>query len=428
MQLYRASNGHVVLLGCCSGKDFTEAIVNPPSSTSISECEYLLVLSSSISSAMELVSSAVFTAEFSRVDTDSAHCDKRETDDYVAIQPSISEFTIGSQPILSSRTLHRIQNVSNLHRGIESARGALMMLPPQLRDITQHIVIVIVPSKESNVPCENLLVALICILKPLKAKFPSNAVVVLSEHAQSLLGLVSEVNHQLGDILQDTYFVAGSGSNPDHLSSIRITTSRVISVIHPILKRIELPLAEYERLHADEQVILTALSISLMTSNALSVTELVYHHNSSFLHIKTTNRHETAEDWESQSNSIIDEPYESYCPYQSGGFVLSHSMLNALLIQCVFSPALISFWEKIILHNQMTVMHVPKELVGRRASSAFEYILLNSGAIVVGVLNHGRKGRASNNHPLSWTTPMNSEYFLDITDELFVIEGSGSGF
>lgn len=419
-QLYQVSNGTVVLLGCCLSEHCNRAtIVNLASSTiSISECKYLLILASSLSLVMEYVSSEVFlsactprSSSFATPKWKSVH------NSFDSLNPP-SDDVISIPPTLSSRSFHRLYSASNIYSGIESIK---VMDSESFRgstdDISQHIVVVMVPSKSEYVSLEMLLVALICLAKPLRMSHPANPILVLSEQAQELSRLVSDIQQQLDNILQNTHFVLGTGTNPDHLASVHVKTCETVVVINPISKRIELPLAEYERILSDERVILVTLNLGVIREKIKFVAELVYHHNSSFLcFVRNLQPCGFPFKFMAQGESLVEEPYESFCPNQAQGFVLSHSMLDALLIQCVFSPALLSFWESIISQNSLAKIPVPQEMVGKPATMAFEFSLQNLNGIVIGIFNRSRESLVG-----ICEMPLKSSHILESTDELFVL-------
>ena len=422
IQLHRVSKGEAVLLGFTLGQENPETVINPSDDIYISQCTCLLVLASRLSLVLKHINSITHQTTYaSRVPRriDSV-CESK--DEILATKRNTRpENTISVQPTLSSgRSFHKLHSASNIYAGIESLNIISPESPLFFDDRnTIHAVIVMVPSKQSDTPCENLLVALICLLKPFRANQPTIPIFVLSEQAHELSRAASEVEHQLALLFQNIHFVLGTGNNPDHLKSVHVDTCDIVMIISPISKRVELPVLEFERILADEGVILTSLNLRFMRQSARFVVELVYHHNSTFLWFPKSPRPTGYPiNWTVQSDPPLDEPYESLCPNQSEGFVLSHSMLDSLLIRCVFSPALVAFWENVISGDLLVKMPVPRHLIGHPAARAFEYFSKCSSGIVVGVLNKSRDSICR--------VQLCSKDVLEPLDELFILRTTNS--
>ena len=418
IQLYRVSKGEAVLVGFTSGEENnTTTVINPCDDMYISQCTSLLILASRLSLVLMYLNSMTYTttALASRDPrfTSPSFESKQEMSETV-INPR-SEDTISIPPALSSgRSFHKLHSASNIYSGIESLKVITPESPSIIDDSTKHAVIVMVPSKQSATACENLLVALICLLKPFRANYPSIPIFVLSEQAHELSRATTEVEHQLAELFNNIHFVLGTGDNPDHLTSVHVDTCDIVVVISPISKRVELPVQEFERILTDERVILASLNLRFMQQNVRFVVELMYHHNSTFLCFSKTPRpigypmH-----WTMQNDTPLGEPYESLCPNQSEGYVLSHSMLDSLLIQCIFSPALVTFWENVIAQNLLMKMPAPRHMLGQPAARVFEYVLISGTGIIIGVLNKSKES--------IWRIPFGSEDLLEPLDELLVL-------
>jgi hypothetical protein len=238
-----------------------------------------------------------------------------------------------------------------------------------------------------------------------------------------MAGLANEIFGHVDAALDGVHFVFGHGSNPEHLSILKIASSRGVIVVNPKSCRAEHAIIDNERLLADEQVIIASLQLGMIGSASHTVAELVYETNSVFLRASTRPR-DLSRAWIAQSDPLSEDFDVTYCPLQSSGQVLADVSLEALLIQTIFSPALLSFWESIVSGGLLQKFKVPARFVGLSPSVALEALVKTDALIVVGVARRivGLKG--AENVAFVLVTTSNTIITLSEADELFAVKVS----
>jgi hypothetical protein len=180
---------------------------------------------------------------------------------------------------------------------------------------------------------------------------------VFSDRAEELIAGIKDFHHpsDTPNLLTNLQWVNGQIRNPDHLSFCCIESARCI-----VLIRAPIPSETNEEddptaslfLSADRQTIITSLNIhTILQKNAkpnicatdtippFTIAEIVHEANINFLRNN-----------DSSSSIDDDDPFslnEFDWPLIASGSVLTHTLLDALMMQSVFHPDILSFWESL---------------------------------------------------------------------------------
>jgi hypothetical protein len=312
-------------------------------------------------------------------------------------------------PSLSSDKLSKLASVSSTFNSVECRLTASGVL-----DDIEHKdrVIVIVAAAVSAL---ETIVAITCILRPIRSKFPRSQLIVMSRMAQDLVALSLQLN------MSNVTFLSGDGRNMDTLTALHLSCSRCVL----LLDLTATPKVETDRMFEDEPVISAALNVSFLVNTVPVICELRRDANTTFLRVRHFLLGELSQAWLEDSLSEVDS-VGGYYPLQSAGLVLTQALLENILIQSVYNPGLLFFWETIINQDLLQRVKPSDALIGKLVYQVSKLLLRSTGVVLIGVYHKPPQSA----HPIDTLLPLAliatacSNMTITAGDDLFIIAPS----
>lgn len=277
-------------------------------------------------------------------------------------------------------------------------------IPLLLSKLVNHVVLVVssFASVNTNVTQDevsstnSLMLPIIYYCKTVR-RHSNDHIVILCEKAIEIGSLCKEINQASPEIFQNVHFYEGTGRSLDHLMSCRVTYARAVIIIRsPVVNEAfeeALEPTSFATINADRHTIIISLNIHLLLSDKykkratdfvaasksdlpFTICEIVHESNICFLrqsYFATTKRNkntsngtkdkETAlprvqrvhriiafneNDDINADDYITHREIEFDFPLIAAGSLLPHSLMDSLIIQNIFNPDLLNFWEALL--------------------------------------------------------------------------------
>jgi len=262
-------------------------------------------------------------------------------------------------------------------------------IPLLLSKLVNHVVLVVSSFASINtnvvqddiVSANSLMLPIIYYCKTVR-RHSSDHIVILCEKATDIGALCKEINLTIPEIFQNVHFYEGTGRSLEHLIACRVTYARAVVIIRsPVVNEAfeeALEPTSFATINADRHTIIISLNIHLLLSDKIkkrvtapvtarksdlpfTICEIVHESNICFLrqsYFATTKRKTTtngSRDYETvllhTSDDVKADDYITHreiefdFPLIAAGSLLPHSLLDSLIIQNIFNPDLLNFWE-----------------------------------------------------------------------------------
>ncbi len=267
-------------------------------------------------------------------------------------------------------------------------------IPLLLSKLVNHVVLVVSSFASINtnvvqddiVSANSLMLPIIYYCKTVR-RHSNDHIVILCEKATDIGALCKEINHTNPEIFQNVHFYEGTGRSLEHLVACRVTYARAVVIIRsPVVNEAfeeALEPTSFATINADRHTIIISLNIHLLLSDKIkkrvtapvtarksdlpfTICEIVHESNICFLrqsYFATTKRKTTtngSRDYETvllhsnafhESDDVKADDYITHreiefdFPLIAAGSLLPHSLLDSLIIQNIFNPDLLNFWE-----------------------------------------------------------------------------------
>ncbi len=277
-------------------------------------------------------------------------------------------------------------------------------IPLLLSQLVNHVVLVVSSFASVNtnvtqddiVSANSLMLPIIYYCKTVR-RHSNDHIVILCEKAIDIGSLCKEINQASPDIFQNVHFYEGTGRSLEHLISCRVTYARAVIIIRsPVVNEAfeeALEPTSFATINADRHTIIISLNIHLLLSDKykkrapdlvaaiksdlpFTICEIVHESNICFLrqsYFATTKRNKNTsngtKDKETtpqvhhriphihafnENDDITADDYITHreiefdFPLIAAGSLLPHSLIDSLIIQNIFNPDLLNFWEALL--------------------------------------------------------------------------------
>lgn len=393
VDVYNSSNGKVILVGL---KYHDQVLINPKS-IDILECTSIFVISQTVSAAVKAFQQ-MYSKELKVPGVEGEHL--------ITAQPfTLMRSASSAKPIdciginTPTATSYSSKSAAPTLRTLSSFEHIFKCRSAAGKDsfyssLSNHIVLIISSSTAATENSSNsLMMPVLHFLHTIRS-YTRDTVIVLCDRAEELHSLSPHISRIKADIdvLDGVYFYSGSGRNYDHLNYCRVKHARCVLIIRsPYVCEgsDELkadPLAAM--LNADRNSIITSLNLhsilgeatgisgsmagSMVNHPPFTITELVHEANISFLrnpledtasipYTPTDEMHDSHSDkinkgkakqkqqQQEQHQQKQDEDFSHFFDWKliAAGSIFSHSILDTLIVNCMFNKDVLSFWESI---------------------------------------------------------------------------------
>jgi hypothetical protein len=253
------------------------------------------------------------------------------------------ESCIEESPRMTMRKLKFASPMTNKPSRLDDTSGSTML--------SGHIVVII--TSHQSLSHTDIILPLICFIRTVRA-LSKDHILIFSDKAEELTSEIKEHIDDIPNLLINLHWVTGYFRNPHHLDLCQLDSARVIVLIRaPLASEVNEdndPTASLF-LSADRHTIITSLNIHTLLQNQQKsydpsnlppfiIAEIVHEANTNFLRNN---------DYSLLKND--EDPFalqEFDWPLIAAGSVLSHTLMDSLMVQSIFHPNILNFWEVLL--------------------------------------------------------------------------------